>query len=88
MKLQGAWLALFSSLDRYTGPHVRIKEIGKERVQLQAARQQEYEGGEVFEFPKRLQEVIKSLLPSEPEELTLEVEWKSFPLLVGNTLSG
>ncbi|OKL56527.1 hypothetical protein UA08_08262 [Talaromyces atroroseus] len=66
----------------YVGGHMKIREIGQGRIESQTARQLEYDQDEVFELPKRVQEIVFSLWPSETEQFTWDFEWKSFPLQV------
>jgi hypothetical protein len=66
----------------YVGGHMKIREIGQGRIESQTARQLEYDEDEVFELPKRVQEIVLSLWPTETQEFTWDFEWKSFPLQV------
>lgn len=45
----------------YVGGHMKIREIGQDRIESQTTRQLEYDEDEVFELPKRVQEIIFSL---------------------------
>lgn len=75
---------LISRSMSYTGAYMKVREIGKELIDLQTARQSDYDlnSDEPFEVPKQVQEVVSSLWPFEHEEFTLNFEWKSFPLEV------
>ncbi|OKL58292.1 hypothetical protein UA08_06553 [Talaromyces atroroseus] len=71
-----------------TNAHMKIREIEKGEIELQTARQLEYDWDEVFELSKRLQEVIAFLWLSRSEEVTWDFDWKSFPLQEEKTRNG
>lgn len=81
---------LISRSISHMGGHMKIKEIGKGRIESQIATQLKYDvqNDEVFELPKRVQEVVSSLWPSKSEEFTWDFEWKSFPLQMECSLDG
>lgn len=61
---------LISRSMSYVGGHMKVKEIGKGQIESQTASQLEYDESELFELPKRVQEVVSSLWPSESEDFT------------------
>lgn len=75
---------LISRSMSYTDTNMKIREIGKELIDLYTAGQAKYDLDldEPFEVPRQVQEVVSSLWPFEPEEFTLNFKWKSFPLEV------
>lgn len=75
---------LLSRSMSYTGSYMKVREIGKELIDLQTARQLKYDLSldEPYELPRQVQEVVSSLWPLEPGEFALNFEWKSFPLEV------